>query len=201
MPTREVLTAFSLYHANLLWRVCNEAHEAWMLRRALVDDNLRLAEIQESAHDYFLYQLSVALHQHTLLQVAKLHDPAQMSGRLNLSLDFVIDRHDWRPESLKKLLELRSQLSGLYDAIKPARHRILAHNDLETLSSDLPLGAFPTGTDSAYFVALFSFVETVWLDVVGMSCSSFSSFSASDAELAIAALLRDEAARIRGAGA
>ncbi|MDR4468394.1 MAG: hypothetical protein MRJ68_08855 [Nitrospira sp.] len=198
---KDTLVAFSHSHANLLWRVCNDAHEAWKLRRALVDDNLKLAEIQQSTHNYFVFQLSVALHHHALLQIAKLHDPAEMSGRLNMSLAFVVERHDWDPATLKMLSELSTRLGSLYDAIKTARHRILAHNDLATLSADLDLGAFPAGADRAYFETLFTFVQTVWVAVVGSTCADFSSFSASDAEMAIAALLRDGAAGIGAAGA
>ncbi len=193
-PTKDTLATFSPSHAKLLWRVCNDAHEAWKLRRALVDDNLKLAEIKQSAHNYFVIQLSDALHQHVLLQIAKLHDPAQMSGRLNMSLAFVVERHDWDPATRKMLSELSTQLGSLYDAIKTARHRLLAHNDLATLSANHELGAFPAGADSAYFKILFTFVQTVCVVVDGSTCADFSSFSASDAEIAIAALLHDEAA-------
>ena len=194
------MTAFSQSHANLLWRVCNDAHEAWKLRRALIDDNVQLADVMKSSHDYFVYQLSFALHQFALLQIAKLHDPAEMSGRLNMSLAFVVERHVWKPAALDRLAKLRSELVVLYDAIKTARHRILAHNDLEVLEGGIELGAFPHEADSKYFAALFKFVQTVWLEVDGGTCADFSSFSASDAERAIAALLRDEAARARSAG-
>lgn len=201
MPTKDTLTSFSRSHADLLWRVCNDAHEAWKLRRALVDDNVKLADVMRSPHDYFVYQLSATLHQFALLQIAKLHDPAEMNGRLNMSLDFVVERHTWKPATLSRLTMLRSQLGVLYDAIKTLRHRILAHNDLEILEARLAIGAFPEGADSEYFAGLFSFVQTVWLDVDGGTCADFSSFSASDAEMAIAALLRDEAARARSAQA
>ena len=50
----------------------------------------------------------------------------------------------------------------LAKSLKPARNRVLCHNDLETLINEPPLGNFDPGTDCEYFEVLEDFLSTVY---------------------------------------
>jgi hypothetical protein len=77
--------------------------------------------------------------------MAKLHDPAVMSGRVNLSLAYILDYGGWDVATAGRLRALRNQLDDLDRQIRPARNRILSHNDLVTLLDDLGARRVPEG--------------------------------------------------------
>lgn len=50
---------------------------------------------------------------------------------------------------------------SLWEYLRPARHKLLAHNDLGALRADDTLGDFPYGEDKNYFKALQEIVNQV----------------------------------------
>jgi hypothetical protein len=69
-----------------------------------------------------------------------------------------------RAEDIKRI---QDRLQGLWERLKPARNKALAHNDLETLMTDAALGSFPQGADEDYFAALQALVNEVHEKWVG----------------------------------
>jgi hypothetical protein len=189
------MSAFNRTLIDKLFNVCNQTHEVWVLRRALFDDNNQQQDLGTGHHVYFLNMLSEVLHEYMLLQLAKLHDPAVGAGRINLSIAYIVEYGGWDVVTADRLRALKSQLDSLNAQIRPARNRILAHNDLATLLSDEPLGGFPPNADIEYFITLHAFVSLVYEKVTGAPCADFSSFSRTDAEGLILALLASDAGR------
>jgi len=99
--------------------------------------------------------------QHVLHQIAKLHDPAVQSGNINLSIAYVIEFGGWDTSTLSDLTSLKGKLDSLANALKPARNKMTAHNDLATILAGMPLGAFPLGADVEYFQHLQELVDVV----------------------------------------
>ncbi len=69
-----------------------------------------------------------------------------------------------REDDIKRI---HDRLLGLWERLKPARNKALAHNDLETLMADAALGSFPAGADNEYFDALQALVNEVHEKWVG----------------------------------
>lgn len=189
------MSAFNRTLVDKLFEVCNWTHEVWVLHRALFDDNNQLQELGTGHHVYFLSKLSIVLHEYALQQLAKLHDPAVVAGRINLSIAYVVEYGGWDVATADRLRALKSQLDSLDAQIRPARNRILAHNDLATLLSDETLGGFPPDADIAYFKSLHEFVSLVYEKVTGGASADFSTFTRTDAQEVIRALLASDAAR------
>jgi hypothetical protein len=190
------MTAISRVVADKLFEVCTCAHETWMLHRTLFDDNRDIEQLAHGKHVYFFKHLNHVLQEYALLQIAKLHDPAVMSGRVNLSLAYIVDYGGWNAAIAGRLRALKTRLDDLDTQIRPARNRILSHNDLATLLDDRPLGAFPKDADVEYFQTLHEFVNCVFQEVTGSPCADFATFSRSDAQGLICALLASDAARL-----
>ena len=57
---------------------------------------------------------------------------------------------------------LLERLRELPECLRPARDKIIAHNDLPTRLADIELGGFPEGMDEEYFNALAELATMVW---------------------------------------
>jgi len=73
----------------------------------------------------------------------------------------------WKKKTEDKLQQLRKGLDELAAKIRPARNKILSHNDLETILNGATLGKFPKGEDEKYFKTLQEFADTINMTVVG----------------------------------
>lgn len=144
---------------------CNWAYECWITHKHLFDDNVKTeATIARAKH--FTSRLSVITQEYSLLQICKLHDPAIQKNASNLTIDYIIQFGDWGVHT-NKINQHALRLTALFDKLKSARNKLLAHNDLKAIMSATTLGAFPEGLDHEYFVALQELVNTVhekWLD-------------------------------------
>lgn len=175
MNPKQPTSALSRALLDKLWDQCNWAHEIWTLRRALIDGNRRKRTLEKGPHIDFISATGNALQEYALLQIAKLHDPAVMSGRVCLTLNYVVEYGGWDEATQRKLTALKKRLDTFHGTIRPARNRLISHNDLATVLNGQPLGAFESGADQKYFKALHSFVSSAYRGAVGGPCASFSS--------------------------
>jgi hypothetical protein len=168
--------------ARNFYDLCSFAYGAWTLRRSMFDANPRDKELRESERTGVVWTfLSKVTGDYALLQIAKLHDPAEQSGRANLGLAYVIEKGDWSDDTRGKLEALRADLEALLglenkkgprgsaanDSLKQARKWTLCHNDLDTVIEDANLGAFVEGADKDYFNKLQEFVDRVSIETSG----------------------------------
>jgi AbiU2 len=180
-----------------LWDQCNWTHEIWTLRHALIDGNRRKRTLERGPHIDFLAATGNALQEYLLLQIAKLHDRAVVSGRVCLTLEYVVEYGGWDPATLRKLTSLRKRLDSFQEQIRSARNRLISHNDLAAILEGQPLGMFKAGAERKYFKTLHSFVSSAYQASVGGPCASFSSLE-SEGTCAIAALATIATAGKRG---
>ncbi|MBI5912780.1 MAG: hypothetical protein HY848_22855 [Betaproteobacteria bacterium] len=145
--------------------LCNWAQECWLTHRRLFDENDRTERTIRKAK-YFTERLAIITQEYTLLQICKLHDPATQKNSLNITIDYMVRFGDWGPHA-EEMHRIVSRLDALFENLKSARNKVLAHNDLEALMNSATLGAFPKGLDDQYFSALqelVNVVHTKWFD-------------------------------------
>lgn len=147
--------------------LCDAAFQAAQAHRILFDDNPAAASICASSLRRGYVRLSEITHEHALLQIAKLHDPVVMSGRVTLGIAYVLEYGGWPRPIEDELRRLRAELDGFAANLKEARNRTLAHNDLGAMLADGNLGAFDQDEDRAYFDTLECFADIVSREVTG----------------------------------
>jgi hypothetical protein len=147
--------------------LCDKAHEYWLNHLELFDNNPRNDELMKSIARPEWIRLSIISQEYSLLQVRKLHDPAVMSGKITLGIDYMLKYGGWSDSVRSRLGELANELGGLADKLKDVRNKILAHNDLATIVAGAGLGNFADGDDEKYFRALQDFVNIVHGEVIG----------------------------------
>lgn len=193
MPRASHLPQSSLSQALLdrFYEQCNWTHEVWTLRRALFDGNRRKRTLERGPHTYFLNYLQTILTEYVMLQVAKLHDPAVVSGRVSLTLDYIVEYGGWDSATRGRLVRSKRTLDKLGSVMKLPRNKLIVHNDLSTVMQDASLGTFSAGADTNYFKFLQRFMTCAYVGATGSPCADFSKFTKGDALSVISALAAD----------
>ena len=139
--------------------LCNWAYEAWVTHKCLFDDN-PAPETNIGVSPWFTERLSVITQEYALLQIVKLHDPWKQSSLKNLTIDYMVKFGDWGADE-PVVHEIADRLEDLSAKIRPARNKMLSHNDLDTVIRNASLGDFAEGDDDKYFAALQELVNTM----------------------------------------
>ena len=150
--------------AKQFCELCNWAYECWVTHKRLFDENVK-TETTIGRAKYFTARLSVITQEYSLLQICKLHDPAIQKGAVNITIDYILRFGDWGMDA-EQINRHVLRLTTLFDKLRSARNKVLAHNDLEAIMGAAPLGEFPEGLDDEYFAVLQELVSTVhekWL--------------------------------------
>ena len=151
--------------------LCQWVYECWVTHLGLFDRlperlqeerNVPFDEFVETAYARCLHRLNEISQQYSILQIAKLHDPARQGGNENLSIDFFVRQEFWTEEEVSAIECIVLELNGLYEKIEDARNKILAHNDRSVFAKGLPLGSFPKEQDENYFLALGRLCSMIW---------------------------------------
>lgn len=150
--------------AKQFCELCNWAYECWVTHKHLFDENVK-TETTIARAKYFTSRLSVITQEYSLLQICKLHDPAIQKSSVNITIDYIVRFGDWGADT-SEINQHALRLAALFDKLKSARNKVLAHNDLEAIMGAAALGGFPEGLDNEYFSALQELVNAVhekWL--------------------------------------
>ena len=154
--------------------LCGWVYECWtvhhslfeeMPKRVMEEHNMSPDEFLETPYGSCLNRLNDISIEYRLLQIAKLHDPSSQSGSENLSVDYFARQEFWSDEEREAIENLVLGMNGFYGHIKPARNKVLAHNDLSTYVEDSTLGEFPEGEDEKYFHDLGVLCTMIWSKV------------------------------------
>lgn len=164
--------------------LCNWAHESWKMFRIFFEDNPKVELFDyETFHFYFQY-LALSTKEHSLFQIAKLHDPSIQGKNINLSIDYIISNGNWEPEVASELEQIRKKLEDFASLIKPVRDKLYSHFDFDTILKEEPIGGFPAGKDEEYFENLQEFVNLVHRKTIG-GPFPFSTNTFSDAQVVL----------------
>ena len=145
--------------------LCDWVYETWVTHKLLFDEN-KSPEKNIGKSAAFTTRLSIITQEYGLLQITKLHDPAIQRNSFNLTIDYMVRYGEWG-ERGADIERIHAKLLTLWERLKPARNKALAHNDLEALMADIPLGAFKEGADDEYFETLQALVNEVHEKWVG----------------------------------
>jgi hypothetical protein len=182
------LIAFGPAIAEKFCERCSWVHTVWSMQKAFEEDS-RTAVLMTNGYGYLFENIARMSVEHTLLEMAKLHDPACQQQRVNLSLEYIIEYGGWDSATTADLRRLFDKMREQFECIRYARNRAIAHNDLATILADAPLGAFPAGMDVDYFNDLESFA-TIVRDRVCGKFFEFTAHARSDVLMLLGALSR-----------
>lgn len=133
---------------------CDWCFQCWQLVKYLYSNNQDEKHFRLPEHRYFFNRLWKILQEYWLHEVAKLGDPAFQNGHGNLSIDYVYRCGNWPSPISMELAQLRSDLLNIAAKTRAARNKLLAHKDVETITSGRTLGEFNEGEDDSYFEQL-----------------------------------------------
>jgi len=164
MPHKPILPRLSLEKSIEIFT--EQARSAVVSRNVFIrlfENGSGIPDGEKAMHEtapYFFHWLNTALIDYTLLQAAKLLDPAttERDGliRKNVTCDSIILIH---PDS-----ETQDRLKALglidfWPYITEVRNRLIAHSDEESFAAQQPLGAFPTKVGQKFYTNLQEFVN------------------------------------------
>ncbi len=149
------------------YELCNWAYEAWIMHRALFDDNPNADNLMRCDCGEAMARLNKITGEYVLHQIIKLHDSAMQSSSINLTVDYIVDYGGWDQQTLAILQNSRNKLRLFAENLKLARNKLLSHNDLQAILSNNPLGEFERDADCAYFDNLQEFVNIVHEKTIG----------------------------------
>ncbi len=161
-------------------KLCDWAYETWLHHRELFDNNPRAQELKQSFAGDELARLSIISQEYSLLQIVKLHDRAVVSGKITLSLEYIMDYGAWSDATKQKLEPLYKKLNDFANQLRGARNKLLSHNDLATILGGATLGAFTKGDDEIYFQNLQEFVNIIHEEIVGAPWPDFNNLAKND---------------------
>ena len=145
--------------AEKFCQLCNWTYEVWVTHKVLFDSNPN-PENNIGRSPYFTDRLSIITQEYVLQQIAKLHDPLPRRRPFSLTIGYIVENGHWG-EDRPRIDEITSRLNDLYEKIRPARNKILSHNDLGTVLEDAGLDSFSEGDDDRYFEDLQHLVNKV----------------------------------------
>jgi len=146
---------------------CDWAYQTWLFRETLFKDNPFSTELRKSNAGASLKLLNTVTHEYSMLQIMKLHDPDKTGTHYNLSINYILNNGAWPESIVSKLKGLVVRLDEFATHLRPARHKILSHSDLDTILNHITLGSFPEGSDVQYFEDLHDFANTVHREICG----------------------------------
>lgn len=155
------MTALSNRVVSEFCSLCDAAYESWRIHKLLFDDNSHLDAMRRDKCRGFLDRISKITQEYALLQLVKLHDPAVQYNNISLTLEYIVAYGGWDDDTLSQLKELQTHLDSLAKKIRPARNKVLSHNDLKSILSNAVLGSFEEGADNEYYKRLQLFVNIV----------------------------------------
>ena len=146
---------------------CQWAYECWVTHANFFDALFQGSEI--SCRDFVdtpsgrcLGRLNEISREYVILQIAKLHDPANQGRNANLSVDYFVNQCAWSEEDKSRIEQIVTKLEQFASHIRVARDKIIVHNDRSISVKNELLGDFPLGMDELYFQALGELASLIW---------------------------------------
>lgn len=146
---------------------CQWAYECWVTHANLFDDLLQdsgisYQDFMDTPYGRCLDRLHKISCEYSILQIMKLHDSSKRSQNENLSVAYFVAQDVWSEEEKSKVEQIVIRLEKFIDHVRPARNKIIAHNDRSIAVNNTVLGKFPSGMDERYFRALGELVSLIW---------------------------------------
>lgn len=143
---------------------CVLLRSQWEHFRILFEGSELKRELLQTTAPTFFGDLNRLLIEHLVLHICRLTDNAQMSGRKNLTVKFLIEHTDFSaaPDTLDRLSKISANIDAFRKKILPARHRFISHLDLEAVRLDQPLGVASDAEWKQFWFDLQDFLELMF---------------------------------------
>ena len=153
--------------ANKFCNECQDLYENWVICKTVFEylpDNAELSkcDVLESRLGQCIARVYRMCYEAWVFQIVRLDDPKKQGKNHNMSIDYFLNMDDWTNDERKEIDKFRERLKTLPKHLRPARDKILAHNDLTTWVDNTKLGCFLEGEDKKYFIALAELATIVW---------------------------------------
>jgi len=106
--------------------------------------------------------LTQILSEYLVISACRITDPA-VDGRKNenFTVELFVNDSASDPETYKRLDELHQRMKKLRTKVQPARHKVAAHADRDTIRAGKPLGTAAWQEWDDFWSALADFVRTL----------------------------------------
>ncbi|MBI5056906.1 MAG: hypothetical protein HZB61_09865 [Nitrospirae bacterium] len=141
--------------------------------KELFDDKEAHILMERTASSFFI-DLNKILLDYTLLEFAKITDPAITKGQENFTIENLIESIDWPQGVQQTLSSLNDKARAFRSHIIKARHKLLAHYDKDIFLNDTILGEFPAGEDEIFLKILEEICDIVHTACFGSIFGSIS---------------------------
>ncbi|MYG43199.1 MAG: hypothetical protein F4203_08725 [Rhodobacteraceae bacterium] len=130
--------------ARLFCEVCLSIYYYWVTYNNIFEKissllqserNISAWEFKNTPIGSTLSIIDRTLGNQVILEITKLHDPARMKNNENVCIDLFVSHVEWSDREMSKIQNLKEKLEENFNFIKPARNKILAHNDREAFNN------------------------------------------------------------------
>ena len=130
---KRVLPVDAANLAHELWQDICALQSTWACFLKLFADSQATIELMNESGRPFFHLIQQLIQHEIYLGIARLTDPANTRGRVNISLAALIEqiRLNGHEEAAEKLTRRLTQLMERVEPIREQRNRILAHSDLQ----------------------------------------------------------------------
>jgi hypothetical protein len=143
---------------------CVLLRSQWVHYTTLFEGSDLKRELLQTTAPTFFRDLNRLFIEHLVLHICRLTDSAQMAGRKNLTVKFLIEHSDFSaaPKTFARLKPISDSIHRFRARILPARKWFIAHLDLSALRLDRPLGAASETEWKEFWLDLQAFLELMF---------------------------------------
>jgi AbiU2 len=149
------------------------------------------SELLQSIAPIFFGDIHALFVRDLILEICKITDPAETMGRTNLTVKFLIKYSDFSsaPNTLDKLKRFSDSMHAFRDKIVPARNRLIAHFDRESVHLGQSLGGASPEDWLQFWHDLQDFLHIMHKHYVDPNSHFYlNGIAQSDAEMVVKAL-------------
>ncbi len=163
MTTTSLEETFLAFRTQCIWlQTCFNTYAAlYESGEETNESGEETSRVMSAAAPLFFHDLNVILVEYCLLQVCRLTDPPQSSGRDNLTVKHINALLTAENKFTPEISSAAEGLAHYRSLIRDSRNWIISHVDKRTLIEGLPIGAHSQAEVSAFFDNLYRYVDEV----------------------------------------
>jgi hypothetical protein len=156
------------------------------------DSDHRERQLMESTAQLFFEDMGQVLREYIIISACRITDPASSGGYENFTVETFSKGFSSDPSTFKQLEEFRQRMLTLREKILPARNKLAAHADRETIRAGKPLGAASFAEWDAFWSALSDFVRLINEKTIGRPFEINAGGVLGDAEMLLRAFRQSQ---------
>lgn len=151
----------SVGDVNAFCNCCVSMRSTYRHFQILFEGSELQRELLQRTAPTFFNDIHLVMMQDLVLQICKVTDPENTSGRRNLTIKFLLNNSDFAsaPGELDKLKRLSESMHIFRTKIVPARNKIIGHLDRQSVHDGNPLGATEKHEWDQFWLDLQDFLQ------------------------------------------